>query len=63
MSFIREHWLCFLLEGVVGYAVHFCPFINGDRVAGCCAAACSCCVDGCDCVDCNCVGCVGMVKE
>lgn len=63
INFIRDHWLCFLVGGLVGYCIHFCPIINGDRGAACCAAACSCCVDGCDCVDCNCVGCVGVIKE
>ena len=49
LNLIKNHWLCFLLGGVVGYGVHFCPLFVGGVDAKACQ--CETCCDPCDCVE------------
>ena len=59
LNLIKNHWLCFLLGGAVGYCLHFCPILctcaGGAGVcpiAGPCKVACAC--DNCVCDVCKC---------
>jgi hypothetical protein len=56
LDLIKNHWLCFLLGGAVGYCLHFCPILCSSAgvcpVDGLCNPACAC--DNCVCDVCKC---------
>ena len=68
VNWVKDHWLCFMVGGVVGWCLHLCPLF-GDPVAGqkcerdtvCACDACACDVCDCDGAGCGCPNCV--VKE
>ena len=45
LNLIKDHWLCFLIGGVVGWSLHLCPLFcvcaGKCPVAGQHAAACA----------------------
>ena len=53
LEYLRNHWVCFLVGGVVGYCLHFCPLLC--NCAGVCPVAGAACVcDDCSCDNCKC---------
>ena len=49
LDLIKNHWSCFLLGGVVGWFMHFCPLLSVANGAGACQ--CETCCDPCNCVE------------
>ena len=67
LNLIKDHWLCFLIGGVVGWSLHLCPLfcvcagkcpVAGQHPAACACDACACDVCDCDDTGCNCPSCV-----
>ena len=67
---IKEHWLCFMVGGVVGWCLHLCPLFDFgasqcpvagqecERHAVCACDDCVCDVCVCDGDGCGCPNCV-----
>jgi len=64
LNYVRQHWLCFLIGGVIGYAMHWCPLLGHNHdvcprhnACSCEDCACDVCTCGVDCKNgCACKG-------
>ncbi len=50
LQFIRHHWVCFTIGGLLGWSLQYCPVFNHDMACACLDGF----NDDCKCVDCTC---------